>query len=395
MKRSAILISLLLSAVAVGSCGGSGTSRDVVQDSTTSQVEPAPESSTTTTRTSSGCGDEFVWKRFSGESFSVVGVGEDIHGDRDAFALSADSGATWTCTSLPASDGSGTLDVTTGGGRSVAVGYSKGYSTTDGREWNKSPMPVGQWVKVSYGAGRFVAVGQTTGDVLPVAFSSDGRTWSSTPQTVSSISRLPSAQVTLRSVAFGDGVFVAVGGVDCPRSSCSSPSNLILQSRDGMNWATTVSAGSSYSYFDSVVYFKGSFFTTGSCVSASCTESTLLTSRDGNVWRPQSLKFQVKRLRTNGSVIAGHFQDATHGYVTTSVDGTNWFIHGIQIINEDDCPGVPAVQHFANLDSVGDKFLLQVWYRTGTGYPPYFLTSELNEAGNYQWKCSFLRDGFD
>ncbi len=129
------------------------------------------------------------------------------------------------------------LGVTYGNGRFVAVGIgdsligsgNKGMYSDDGENWIISEsIPDVFWYDVTYGNGRFVAVGagDEFGSGVKVAYSDDGISWSS--------SLLPSASNTYFTVTFVDNYFVAAG----------VGSSSIIYSYDGINWTESPYADS-------------------------------------------------------------------------------------------------------------------------------------------------------
>lgn len=142
---------------------------------------------------------------------------------------------------------------------------------------------------LAYGNGMYVAVGANASSAVVAASSPDGITWTA---------RVNNAG---NSVAFGAGVFVSVttGGV--------------RTSSDGITWAVgTIPAGS----WASVVYGGGLFVATGSGIIA--------TSPDGITWTSRSGGAASGRSATYG---AGRFvilSQSTAGGGVTSTDGINW-----------------------------------------------------------------------
>jgi hypothetical protein len=104
---------------------------------------------------------------------------------------------------------------------------------------------------VTYGNGRFVAVGWGGGTVLT---STDGSTWTITNS---------GSPIGLNSIAFGNGIFVAV-----------SVNDTILTSPDGSTW-TKIYSGKGHILY-SVTFGSGRFVVVG--------EETVLSSFDGLTW---------------------------------------------------------------------------------------------------------------
>lgn len=145
---------------------------------------------------------------------------------------------------------------------------------------------------VAYGNGIFVAVGEY-GTILT---SKNGATW-----TV----RTSGIEETLHSVTYGGGTFVVVG-----------ERGTVLTSRDGINWAKRTS-GISWDLND-VTYGDGIFVAVGDL-------GTILISRDGEKWG----------VKTLGTVIGYNLRGVTYGDgvfvavgdvgpILTSRDGIAW-----------------------------------------------------------------------
>ena len=107
------------------------------------------------------------------------------------------AGRDWWAVTLPSS--SGWQSVTYGDGKFVAVGSNKAAYSTNGATWTASTLPSSaNWLSGTYGDGKFVAV---TINSDQAAYSTNGTTWTAVT--------LPSSS-DWRSVTYGDGKFVAV-----------------------------------------------------------------------------------------------------------------------------------------------------------------------------------------
>jgi hypothetical protein len=136
-----------------------------------------------------------------------------------ANAYSTDGGTTWTAgAALPAS--ATWTSVAYGGGKFVAVasgGTTAAYSTNEGETWTAATLPTSTgWASVAFGNNRFVAVSGVDG--TDAAYSLDGITWSA-----STI-----IEADYRSVAYGQGTFLAVGA---GTTAASSPDGIVWTSR--------------------------------------------------------------------------------------------------------------------------------------------------------------------
>jgi hypothetical protein len=152
-------------------------------------------------------------------------------------------------------------DVCRGGNRAVVVSSSgNAYVSFDGLVW-AGPVPTGAMVlyKIAYGNGLFVAVGNVGGPG-GVALSADGLVW--TKVTISE----PANHVV--SIAFGNGRFVA-----------SDMSGTIHLSNDGLAWVK-IPYGVS---MRSITYCSGKFIGVGS-------GGMYLISTDGLSWQTHSMQ---------------------------------------------------------------------------------------------------------
>lgn len=236
------------------------------------------------------------------------------------------------------------------------------------------PAPTGPRLELSavtHGADRFVAVGHRrswiadeaavtgTRAVVEVAIvsSTDGTTW--TPADVDGAAG--GRELELRSVAYGNDTFVAVGDA---RVAGSIARGLTLRSADGMHWTEAGGPPLSdrFSGLGSIVFGNGWF------VAAS---SGIVRSRDGLTWQevdtPQASSMRVAF--GNDRFVAYH--DRTVG---TSVDGQDWSWSTL-----DELTTLTGVSH------VGDRFVLHGFYDCCFGEVPsgraYFTGTSLDGAG--------------
>lgn len=117
--------------------------------------------------------------------------------------------------------------MTSGSSGLVAVGNDHAaYTSKDGAQWSATSTPSAlNRLDVTYGLGHYV----TVGDSLTIETSSDGASWSTIQQ-----SNLVDGP--LRCVAYGNGRFVASGGL--------SAGGRMFTSTDGANWSDiTVASG--------------------------------------------------------------------------------------------------------------------------------------------------------
>ncbi len=166
------------------------------------------------------------------------------------------------------------VSIATDGTTIVVVGSSGGtiLTSTNGHTWDDHSLNnVIGFNAVTYGQGKFVAVGKATDNSDVIYASLDGITWgritSATP------SRL------LYGINYGGGKFVAVGS-----------SGYIYVSDNGVTWnQKTAPAGAETLNFNKVSYAANQFFIGG-------TNQSILTSQDGSA-------FTIENIGSSGSSI--------------------------------------------------------------------------------------------
>jgi Cep192 domain 4 len=182
------------------------------------------------------------------------------------------------------------IRISYGNGIFVAVGEPGAlYTSSDWETWTWRSSGTNQSLRdVSYGGGTFVAVGEG-GTILS---SPDGVIWTGCDS---------GTGYDLNGVSYGEGTFVAVGD-----------GGAILTSSDGLTWSARDSG--SHQGLNKVAFGKDTFVAAGR-------NGTLLTSADGAVWTPQS------------SGTHGHLDGIAYGKDTfvavgeailTSSDGKAW-----------------------------------------------------------------------
>jgi len=177
-----------------------------------------------------------------------------------------------------------------GNGVSVRVARGELFSSTNATDWTKRTVPtVSRLRSVAFGNGVFVAVG----DEGALVTSGDGRTWKL---------RKSTTDERLRAVVHGAGRFVAVGY-----------RGTILTSKDGRHWQRGESGV--VERLQNVAYGNGIFIAAGwnGCV---------LKSLDGQTWqRSSALDGRLERLQ----FLAGSFATSNdRGTTWRSGDGTGW-----------------------------------------------------------------------
>lgn len=242
---------------------------------------------------------------FGNGRFVAVGEGGAI--------LSSVDGTNWINSSLEVGNLRG---VAFGNGKFVAISLGFVYTSTDGLQWEQHRLPAPQFystdvVSIAYGGGVFVAAGAT------ILVSSNGVDW---------VDRRDQVQGYLADVTYGDGRFVAVGytlrsyastnGWDWVASSnlnfalenvafgnglfVGSYNNAITVSADGLQWTPQLVLTNTFMY--RLAFANGQFLGLG---------MDIVTSPDGSNW--------TQRLNAPEAV----FQDAAFGNGITVVIGDN------------------------------------------------------------------------
>lgn len=164
----------------------------------------------------------------------------------------------------------------------------------------------GYWNAVAYGNGVFVAVGNTNGD--NVATSPDGLTWTSHPMPLGP----GDANLAWTAVTFAGGQFVALP------TSYESGSTISAVSTDGVHWTTgTLPA----SMWQSIAYANGTYVAVSRGASGD-NEPYVVTSTNGLTWTGVS-----PAAPENGwsSVAYGNGVFVVSGYgFTRTFDGAQW-----------------------------------------------------------------------
>lgn len=188
--------------------------------------------------------------------------------------------------------------VTYGAGRFVAVGFDVILSSIDGINWIcESDSDKGEYsidteidlCDVTYGNDLYVAVG-FDGEIC---ISSNGTRWSLIKNIIDG---------ELHGVAYGAGRFVAVG-----------PNGFVLTSTDGINWSKIDSA---LTYHYRIIYDNDMFISVGE-------NGTIITSTDGINWSKWITCTDNNLLGVaygNGLYVA----IGTGGVILSSPDGINW-----------------------------------------------------------------------
>jgi hypothetical protein len=220
-------------------------------DSGATKVMTSPDGITWTPRTAAG--DE-LWTSvaYGNDTFVAVATRRFNLGKavRDQVMRSTNGGETWTLirpfNADPTNGWSSVAFGDVGGGTFVAVssfGTGDVMTSPDGITWTlHTTTPAVAYSSVTYGDGRFVAVG-SNGAVMT---SPDGVTWTS---------QTAAAGYGWTTVAYGDGLFVAV------TSKIDVDGNQVMSSPDGIDW--TLHNSSTDNSWRSVAYGDGQWVAVG------------------------------------------------------------------------------------------------------------------------------------
>jgi hypothetical protein len=176
-------------------------------------------------------------------------------------------------------------------------------SAATGIDWTAGSGAEGDsWRSVAYGNGLFVAVSDS-GTGNRVMTSPDGITWTI---------RTSAADNNWNSVAYGNGLFVAV--------SDSGTGNRVMTSPDGITWKIRTSAADNN--WRSVTYGNGLFV----AVSLDGTNNRVMTSPDGITWtsRTPAADNNWRSITYGNGLFVAVSNSGTGNRVMTSPDGITW-----------------------------------------------------------------------
>ena len=237
----------------------------------------------------------------------------------------------------------------------VAVGSHGAIRTSpDGVLWTKQTIRENEdcliFSGVTYGNGRFVAVGTNTGPdclslfkgVATIYVSTDGVTWESVEV---------SGFEGLGSVIFGDSKFVAIGA-----------SGTILFSNDGESWIPSPSDPELR--LRNLSYGNGTFAieaeTRGTI--GNLPESVVLSSNDGEIWSRNEFKFG-EFVFGDGVLVGGNGLNE----VVSSTDGVSWKVHKLEL---------EPPNYFLQMPAYDDGFFYALgWNEDEQGYVGSILRS--------------------
>ncbi len=161
---------------------------------------------------------------------------------------------------------------------------------------------------MAYGNGRLVAVGR--GEAT-LSASADSRDW----QEYACLSSPPASAAHLQDIAFGKGVFVAVGST---RSLIGADNGKILTSTDGREWETAFTLGGVPLW--SVAFGEDHFVVGGG-------NGRVLVSDDGDTWSPVETPTSetIRRVRYGDHGLGNTFAAVGEGgMVMASPTGEEW-----------------------------------------------------------------------
>jgi hypothetical protein len=200
------------------------------------------------------------------------------------------------------------------------VGVNKSY---DGITWTPYATTTLSWSSVKCINNQFVGISSTQ-----IGFSSDGISWSVNTFALQSY---------LHSLAYGNGIYVAVGcGTYCGDGATEN----VLTSYDGVTW--TARTGAADNNWTSVTYGNGLFV----AVAQTGTGNRVMTSPDGVTWTSRASAADYiweSVIYGNGIFVASGFNVAN---VMTSPDGISWTLRTI-----------PASFGFASVTYTGSLFV--------------------------------------
>lgn len=167
--------------------------------------------------------------------------------------------------------------------------------------WVNTLPATTEWNDIAFGNGTYVIVGLDA----TIATSTDGATWT--------VRRMGTSGMNLNGVAYGNGLFVAVGGGTPTKIS----GGLVMTSPNGIDWTINQTvADTTNAQYQDVLYGNNTFLITGS-------SSGFLASTDGLTWTGRPAPGGV--FTGNGTFGGGRFVLSGNGNsVVVSTDGVTW-----------------------------------------------------------------------
>ena len=238
-------------------------------------------------------GDDFIINAFNDSSSTPLALFNSTSTDAVVYNNNGTFQKGIGSTGMTVSSGSGsfTITFTNPVAQSSSVVKLTIRSTIDQTVWtSRTSATDNAWESVAYGNGIFVAVGATNG----VMTSPDGITWTSRVAAV--------ASAVWEGVTFANGIFVAVGFK-------SSAPNAIMTSSDGINWTARNSVSIPSDDWNDVTFGNGIFVAV-----ADGGTYRVMTSPDGTTWTGRT------------AAATNSWQSVTYGngvFVAVSLDGLN------------------------------------------------------------------------
>jgi len=241
-------------------------------------------------------GDDFIINAFNDSSSTPLALFNSTSTDAVVYNNNGTFQKGIGSTGMTVSSGSGsfTITFTNPVAQSSSVVKLTIRSTVDQAVWtSRTSATDNEWDGVAYGNGIFVAVGAGVG-TTGVMTSPDGITWTSRVAAV--------ASATWHAVTFANGIFVAVGFK-------SSTPNAVMTSSDGVNWTARNSVANQSDAWEGVTFGNGIFVAV-----ADERAYRVMTSSDGITWTGRT------------AAAANTWQSVTYGngiFVAVSLDGVN------------------------------------------------------------------------
>lgn len=221
----------------------------------------------------------------------------------DNVTYSEDDGETWSTSSMPTGHNTRWNAFAFGDGHFVSIGYNSNVAaySADGNTWNEVTLPATErWFSLGYGNGRFIAVTQLGSATI---YSTDGgESWSEG-------GNASFGNNTQSSIVYGDGKFIAIGGVN------TSSNQTYYTTDGGENW--TAGTMSSSQTWMSAAYGNNKF------VAVAKGTDTYAYSSDGITWTDGTLPSSANWMSVtfgNGKFVAV----ADNGKYAYSSDGLTW-----------------------------------------------------------------------
>lgn len=241
----------------------------------------------------------------------AYGNGVLVAAGSDGLQYSEDGGNTWVNSNSPTG---GFNDVIFAGGQFVAIGYINNcYTSDDGKSWESKSIPQPDssvsYNSLAYGNGLYIAIpgGYNTSAQSSYATSPDGISWTKR--------YLPSSKAW-SVVEYGGNRFVVLDS-----------GSTAAYSSDGINWAQ-VTMPVSKPWFD-IAHGAGTFVAVAAGPGRPSTD-VYLTSPDGITWTKRLFPFSSQWGAIGFMEEASSWTALAYGtHCVTSDDAINWTVRGI------------------------------------------------------------------